>query len=219
LHAALFGSTARHRAVVNLGGIANVTDLPPRGPVRGFDTGPGNTLLDAWCERHTGARYDRDGAWAATGTPSTELLRALKADPYFALLPPKSTGRDRFHLPWLEQALAGRQRELPAADVQRTLLALTAQTVADAITEHCPGAEEIVACGGGASNTALMRELETAVGPRRLTTSVDFGVPVNQVEALAFAWLARERLAGRAGNLPAVTGARGPRVLGAIYSS
>lgn len=219
LHAALFASTAQHRAVVNLGGIANVTDLPPHGPVRGFDTGPGNTLLDAWCERHTGARFDRDGAWAATGTPSTELLRAFKADPYFALPPPKSTGRDRFHLPWLQQALAGLQRELSPADVQRTLLALTAQTVADAITEHCHGAEEIVACGGGANNTALMRELETAVEPRRLTTTAAFGVPVNQVEALAFAWLARERLAGRTGNLPAVTGARGLRVLGAIYSA
>ena len=217
LHAALFGSADRHRVVVNLGGIANVTDLPSRGPVRGFDTGPGNTLLDAWCERHTGERFDRDGAWAATGAVSAELLRALKSDPYFALQPPKSTGRERFNLPWLEQALALLQRELRPADVQRTLLALTAQTIVDAVVEYCRDAQEILACGGGANNAALMRELAATIGPRKLTTTATLGVPVNQVEALAFAWLARETLAGRAGNLPAVTGACGPRVLGAIY--
>jgi anhydro-N-acetylmuramic acid kinase len=217
LHAALFASADRHRVVVNLGGIANVTDLPLRGPVRGFDTGPGNTLLDAWCERHTSERFDRDGAWATTGTVSAELLRALKEDAYFALAPPKSTGRDHFHLPWLELGLARLQRELRPVDVQRTLLALTAQTIAEAIAEHCSDANEILACGGGANNAALMRELEKEIGTRRLTTTASFGLPVTQVEALAFAWLARETLAGRAGNLPTVTGARGPRVLGAIY--
>jgi anhydro-N-acetylmuramic acid kinase len=217
LHAALFADAAYHRAVVNLGGIANVTDLPPRGPVRGFDTGPGNTLLDAWCERYTAARFDRDGAWGSTGRVIAELLAALKADAYFALEPPKSTGRDRFHLAWLEQHVARLQAAPRPEDVQRTLIALTAESVADAIAAHCVGVTEVLACGGGADNTALMRALERALAPRRLATTATLGVPVHEVEALAFAWLAREALAGRAASLPAVTGARGPRVLGAIY--
>jgi anhydro-N-acetylmuramic acid kinase len=217
LHAALFAAAERHRVIVNLGGIANITYLSPNAPVRGFDTGPGNTLLDAWCERHTGAQFDRDGAWGATGGVIAGLLSVLKADPYFALAPPKSTGRDRFHMTWLEQRVASLQGPARPVDVQRTLLALTAQTIADAIAAHCGGATEILACGGGANNVALMRELEEALGVRRLATTATLGVPVNEVEALAFAWLAREALACRAASLPAVTGARGSRVLGAIY--
>ena len=217
LHAALFRASDRHRAVVNLGGIANVTDLPPAGPVHGFDTGPGNTLLDAWCERHTGAPFDRDGAWAATGTVHALLLTALESDPYFALPPPKSTGRDHFNLAWLDRRMAALPRAPAPSDVQRTLLALTARTIAQAITRSCGDASEVLVCGGGAHNVALRSELESALAPRSMTTTASFGVPVNQVEALAFAWLAREALAGRPGNLPSVTGARGPRVLGAIY--
>ncbi len=217
LHAALFAVADRHRVIVNLGGIANITDLPPRGAVRGFDTGPGNTLLDAWCERHTGAPFDRDGGWAATGRLHAELLGALKADAYFTRPPPKSTGRDQFHLPWLERHLAPLQPVPGPADVQRTLLALTAQTIADAIAAHCSGAVEVLICGGGANSAALRSELEAAVAPRRVATTATLGIPVGEVEALAFAWLAREALAGRAASLPAVTGARGSRVLGAIY--
>lgn len=216
-HAALFAVANRHRAVVNLGGIANVTDLPPEGRVRGFDTGPGNTLLDAWCERHTGARFDRDGAWGAAGRVIPALLTAFKADPYFALDPPKSTGRDRFRTEWLEQHLALLPRPAPPVDVQRTLMALTAESVADAIAAHCGEVSEVLACGGGANNAALMRALESALLPRRLASTASLGVPVQEVEALAFAWLAREALAGRAAGLPTVTGARGPRVLGAVY--
>ena len=219
LHAALFAAADCHRAIVNLGGIANVTDLPPGGSVRGFDTGPGNTLLDAWCERHTGEPFDRDGAWAASGVVIEGLLDAMKADPYFALAPPKSTGRDRFHMEWLERHLVRMRAPPRPADVQRTLLVLTGQTVAEAITRHCGGAREVLACGGGAHNAALMRELEGALGTRRFATTATLGIPVDQVEALAFAWLARETLARRAGNLPAVTGARGPRVLGAVYAA
>lgn len=216
-HAALFAAVDRHRAVVNLGGIANITDLPPRGYVRGFDTGPGNTLLDVWCERHTGAPFDRDGAWGSTGRVIGALLAAFKADAYFALAPPKSTGRDRFHMAWLERHVALLQEPVRAVDVQRTLMALTAESVADAIATHCSDVSEVLVCGGGANNTALMRALETALLPRRLISTAALGVPVHEVEALAFAWLAREALAGRAAGLPAVTGARGPRVLGAIY--
>jgi anhydro-N-acetylmuramic acid kinase len=214
LHAALFRDAARHRVVLNIGGIANITDLPPEGSVRGFDTGPGNTLLDAWCARHRGEAFDRDGAWAATGRPIAALLEALRADPYFALPPPKSTGRDHFNLRWVESRL---QTSYAPADVQRSLLALTSATIADAVMRHCPGASEVVVCGGGAHNVALLRELARDLGGRALATTEAYGVPVGDVEALAFAWLARESLAGRPGNLPAVTGARGARVLGAVY--
>lgn len=213
-HAALFGAADRHRVIVNIGGIANITDLPPEGPVRGFDTGPGNTLLDAWSELHTGQSFDRDGAWGARGNVIATLLSALHADPYFALPPPKSTGRDRFNLRWLQRRVSA---TLAPADVQRTLTALTAQTIAAAIVSHCADATEILVCGGGARNLTLMRDLAAALHPRVLTTTAAHGVPVNEVEALAFAWLAREALAGRPGNLPAVTGARGLRVLGSIY--
>jgi anhydro-N-acetylmuramic acid kinase len=217
LHAAVFAAADRHRAVVNLGGMGNVTELPPGGPVRGFDTGPGNTLLDAWCERHTGAAFDRDGAWGAGGVIIAPLLAAFKADAYFALAPPKSTGRDRFHLRWVERHLASLQAPARPVDVQRTLMALTAQTIAEAIAAHCGAVTEVLACGGGANNAALMRELQAALLPRRLTSTATAGIPVQAVEALAFAWLAREALAGRAAGMPSVTGARGPRLLGAVY--
>src|SRR5215471_5001157 len=138
-HATIFGSRDAHRVVINLGGIANITDLPLRGDVRGFDTGPGNTLLDAWCERHTGKPFDRDGAWAASGQVIGELLDALEADPYFKLPPPKSTGRDYFNLGWLERHLAPSHAP---ADVQRTLVALTASTIASAVIAHCKSATE-----------------------------------------------------------------------------
>jgi anhydro-N-acetylmuramic acid kinase len=213
-HAVLFGNSGKHRAVVNLGGIANITDLPPGATVRGFDTGPGNTLLDAWCERHLGQAYDRDGAWAARGRVITRLLSELETDPYFALPPPKSTGRDYFNLSWLEPHL---QLSYEAVDVERTLAALTARTIAVAAAAHCGDASEFLFCGGGANNRLLMEEIALVLAPRRVCTTAEYGVPVNEVEALAFAWLARETLSGRAGSLPSVTGARGARVLGAIY--
>jgi anhydro-N-acetylmuramic acid kinase len=213
-HAAVLALADRHRVVINVGGIANVTDLPPGGPVRGFDTGPGNTLMDAWCERHTGQPFDRNGAWGGGGRTIPELLRALRADPYFALPPPKSTGRDHFHLRWLGKYV---RESYSVQDVQRTLAALTAQTIAAAIDQHCAGAAEVLVCGGGAQNAVLMGELEVLLAPRRLATTAAHGIAINEVEALAFAWLAREALAGRPGNVPSVTGARGPRILGAIY--
>jgi anhydro-N-acetylmuramic acid kinase len=213
-HAAVFALPDTHRVIINIGGIANLTDLPPGGPVRGFDTGPGNTLLDAWCERHTGQPYDRNGAWGGTGKVIPALLRKLRAEPYFVLPPPKSTGRDRFHLRWLEKHLVA---SYPAQDVQRTLMALTAQSIADAVTGYCAGAKEALVCGGGAQNGVLMSELGLKLAPRRFSTTAAHGIAINEVEALAFAWLAREALAGRPGNIPAVTGARGARILGAIY--
>ena len=207
-HAAVFqGDEAR--AVVNIGGIANVTLLPAKGapePVRGFDTGPGNTLLDAWCERQTGCAYDEGGRWAASGRVDASLLDILLADPYFLQPGPKSTGRERFHLAWLDAALARQRTAMAPEDVQATLTALTARTIAQAV-----GDWPLFVCGGGVFNAALMRQL-----PKARSTAV-LGVDPMQVEALAFAWLARQCFASEAGNLPAVTGAAGPRVLGAVY--
>jgi anhydro-N-acetylmuramic acid kinase len=213
-HAALFGGDV-HRVVINVGGIANITDLPPAGPVRGFDTGPGNALLDLWHARHRSGTFDDDGAWAASGRVDAALLDDFQAEPYFARTPPKSTGRDLFHAAWLDARLEG--SKLASADVQATLLALTAGTIATAIRTECAGAAEILVCGGGANNSALMAALGRELAPRIVATTAQYGVAVEHVEALAFAWLAREALAGRPGNLAAVTGARGPRVLGAIY--
>lgn len=216
-HAALFGDPAVHRVVVNVGGIANVTDLPPGGLVRGFDTGPGNVLCDLWHAEHRGGPFDENGAWAASGRPVAVLLDAMLRDEYFAMPPPKSTGRDRFHSAWLDEHLARHAPDAAPPDVQATLVELTARTIADAVRRHAAPAQDVLVCGGGARNASLMRVLSRELAPRRVAPTSEHGVAVDHVEALAFAWLARETLAGRPGNLPAVTGAAGPRVLGAIH--
>jgi anhydro-N-acetylmuramic acid kinase len=201
--------------VLNLGGIANITVLAADGRVSGFDTGPANGLLDAWHLRQHGEPFDRDGTYATTGRVDTGLLDVLLADPYFALPPPKSTGREYFHLDWL--AARAPLAALDPADVQATLLELTARSVVAAIAQHAPQAEEVLACGGGVHNGALMRRLGELLAPRVLQSTARFGIDPDFLEATAFAWLARQRLLGLPGNLPAVTGARGPRVLGALY--
>ena len=216
-HAALFRRHDRHRVIVNIGGIANITDLPPAGAVSGFDTGPGNVLLDQWCARNRGDPFDAQGQWAATGEADPKVLQALLDEPYFAAPPPKSTHRDKFNITWLKQKLDAAGFRGDSENVQATLVALTARTIADGIRRQAPTATEVLVAGGGANNVTLMRALAEELKPRKVTTTAAEGVPVEQVEALAFAWLARECLAGRPGNLPAVTGARGPRVLGAIY--
>jgi anhydro-N-acetylmuramic acid kinase len=217
LHAMLLARPGHTRVVLNLGGIANITVLAADGGVSGFDTGPANGLLDAWCLRHCGEAFDRDGGFAARGKVDQELLAALLADDYFALAPPKSTGREHFHLGWL--ATHPRSIALDPADVQATLLELTAQSVASAIAEHASTAGEVFACGGGVHNGVLMHRLEQLLSPRTLCSTANHGIDPDFLEATAFAWLARQRLLGLPGNLPAVTGARGPRVLGAIYSA
>jgi anhydro-N-acetylmuramic acid kinase len=215
LHAALLSSPDEDRAVLNLGGIANLTLLPADGTsVRGFDTGPANGLMDAWCLRHTGAHYDRGGAFAQTGRIDAALLARLLDDPYFALPPPKSTGRDHFHLDWLEARRVG--DESPA-DVQATLLALTARSIADALRATLPGAARVIGCGGGVHNPALMRALADAMPGVAIESTAAHGIDPDMVEALGFAWLARQTVLGRPGNLPSVTGATGPRVLGAVH--
>jgi len=216
-HAALFAMPDRHRVVANIGGIANITDLPAKGSVRGFDTGPGNVLLDLWSLRHRNVPYDDAGAWATSGHVDPALLAALLAEPFFAASPPKSTGRDLFNAAWLDRQLAQANWRGRAQDVQATLTALTARTLADAIRAHAAHADEVLACGGGVRNTALMAMLAAELPTMSVVTTDTLGVASGHVEALAFAWIARETIAGRAGNLPAVTGAKGPRVLGAIY--
>jgi anhydro-N-acetylmuramic acid kinase len=200
--------------IANVGGIANVTDLRPGAPVHGFDTGPGNVLIDAWAARHLGAPYDRDGAWAASGTIVDALLAAMMADPYFAAPPPKSTGRDYFNDGWLSRFALERQAP---QDVQATLTALSAAAIAGAIDLFCGGADELLVCGGGAYNACLMRELGARLPGTRVATTASAGVDPDWVEAMAFAWLARQAVRGETGSLPEVTGAGGPRVLGAIY--
>ena len=217
LHAMLLGRPGVSRVVLNLGGIANITVLDGDGNVLGFDTGPANGLLDAWCQRHRGEPFDRDGLFAASGRVDQPLLDAMLADPYFSLPPPKSTGREYFHLAWL--AAHAQLGSLSAADVQATLLELTVRSIAAAIVQQAPFAEEVLACGGGVHNGALMRRLGDVLAPRAVLSTSHYGVDPDFLEATAFAWLARQRLLGLPGNLPAVTGARGPRVLGAIYSA
>jgi anhydro-N-acetylmuramic acid kinase len=213
-HLACFAAADRHRVVANIGGIANVTDLAPGARARGFDTGPGNALIDAWVSRHLGTAYDRDGAWAAAGAAVQPLLAEMLADPYFAAPPPKSTGRDRFNEQWVA---AFKPERFAPKDVQATLTALTAATIVRAIEGFCSGADELLVCGGGAHNACLMGHLRAGLSGVRVGTTADAGVDPDWVEAMAFAWLARQALAGAPGNLPEVTGAKGPRVLGAIY--
>lgn len=214
-HAALLGSSNEDRAALNLGGIANFTLLPAAGDVRGFDTGPANALLDAWCERHTGRPYDADGAFAASGQVNPTLLARLLADPWFALPPPKSTGREHFHLDWLQARME--DTSLAPADVQATLLDLTARTIADALHMSQPDTRRVLACGGGVRNPVLMARLAAYLPQAVVESTAAHGLDPDYVEAMGFAWLARETLAGRPGNLPAVTGASGRRVLGTVY--
>ena len=216
LHAALLHDAGEDRAVLNLGGIANLTLLPAaaEAPVRGFDTGPANALMDAWCLHHHGTDFDRDGAFARSGRVDAALLAGLLDDAWFAQPPPKSTGRDQFHLGWVEARLAG--HEAPA-DVQATLVARTARSVADALHATQPSTRRVIACGGGVHNPALMQALAAELPEAVVESTAAHGLDPDHVEAMGFAWLARQTLLGLPGNLPSVTGAAGPRVLGGIY--
>jgi anhydro-N-acetylmuramic acid kinase len=213
-HRAVFGAADADVAVLNLGGIGNLSLLFADGRTGGFDCGPANCLMDGWIARHRGLAYDADGAWAATGRVLPALLAALLAEPYFSLPPPKSTGRDLFHLAWLDAKLTP---GLAPEDVQATLLELSARSAADDLKAQMPGAKTLIACGGGALNGRLMQRLRDLLPGVAVQTSAERGLPVDQVEAAAFAWLAHCFVEHRPGNLPAVTGAAGPRLLGALY--
>ncbi len=213
-HAALLRSPDEDRAVLNLGGIANFTLLPVQGDVRGFDTGPANALLDAWCMQHTGRSFDAAGAFARQGHVDDALLARMLEEPWFALPPPKSSGREQFHLAWLQPRLAGGER---VEDVQATLLELSAASIADALRATQPRTRRVLACGGGVHNPLLLERIAARLPDAAVESTGAYGLDPDFVEAMAFAWLARETLAGRPGNLPAVTGASGPRVLGVVY--
>lgn len=203
-----------HRVIVNIGGISNLTDLALDKPATGFDCGPGNLLMDAWCRRHLGKPYDDGGSWAASGNVLPELLERLLAETYFALPPPKSSGRDLFNVAWLESKLQGGER---AENIQATLLELTCRSIALAIQNHCHGATEIYLCGGGARNQALHKRMESLLPASRVQSTDTLGVDGDYLEAIAFAWLAQQALHGIPANLPQVTGAKHPCILGAVY--
>ena len=213
-HSAWFRSPRRHRVIVNVGGMANLTDLPRSGPVTGFDTGPGNVLLDAWTLRHFDRDFDRSGRIAARGEPVARLLKVLLADPYFRKPPPKSTGRDRFNLGWLRRYGTGR---LDPKDVQATLAELTARSIGNAVEGYCAGAEELYLCGGGARNVDLVSRIRRAMPGIVVASTELLGIHPDWVEAAAFAWLAQRALQQEPGSIPRVTGADAERVLGAIY--
>ncbi|MBH1479970.1 anhydro-N-acetylmuramic acid kinase [Stenotrophomonas maltophilia] len=214
-HLGMLGTADEDRAVLNLGGIANLTLIPREGAVRGFDTGPANALMDAWCQRHTGRTFDADGAYAASGAVDEGLLAGWRSEPWFDLPPPKSTGREQFHLAWAEAHMG--EGEYAAADVQATLLELTVATVADALLAQQPQTRRLLVCGGGVRNRQLMKRLAARLPEVQVESSAMHGLDPEYVEAMGFAWLAQRTMDGLAGNLPSVTGANGPRILGAIH--
>jgi anhydro-N-acetylmuramic acid kinase len=218
-HQGVFGQAGRTTLVLNIGGIANLSVLGADGAVQGFDCGPGNALMDGWCQRHTGQPYDDGGRWAASGQVQQPLLQRLLAEPFFAQQPPKSTGRDLFHADWLATQLATTPEAAAAtaADIQATLTELTAASCADAVRRWGRDGSTLLVCGGGALNTHLMQRIAALLPGVQVGSTAERGLPPLEVEAAAFAWLARQCLRGLPGNLPAVTGACGPRVLGAIY--
>lgn len=219
-HGAVFRSAGKERVILNIGGIANITLLPAdQGhAVSGFDTGPGNALMDGWALEHLGTPRDEDGHWAASGTVNNHLLTALLDDPYFSLPPPKSTGREHFNLDWLREAMGNAgMKNLPPQDVQATLCELTATSITQSISDFAPRARQILICGGGVHNKALFQRIVALNNTREIAPTTAFGIDPDWVEAMAFAWLAKRTLEGKPGNLPSVTGARREVVLGGIY--
>jgi anhydro-N-acetylmuramic acid kinase len=213
-HDGVFRAKNETRVVVNIGGIANISVLDKDKPVWGFDCGPGNCLMDAWNEKHRRGRFDGDGAWAASGQVLGPLSTHLLREKYLLQSPPKSTGRDLFNLQWLDQQLNGNENP---ADVQATLLDLTATSIANDITRFAPECDRVLICGGGAQNSALMRRIAEKIPNAKMDKTDAFGVPAQQVEALAFAWLAKQAIEHRAVDLRTTTGARHAAILGAIY--
>ncbi len=203
-----------HRVAVNIGGISNLTNLPPGSPATGFDCGPGNMLMDSWCMRHLGKPYDDNGAWAASGNVLPALLKQMLSEPFFTLPPPRSSGRDLFNMGWLLGKLQGGEA---AADVQATLLELTCRTIAQSIQQNCAGAREIYLCGGGAHNQALRSRLAALLPDCIVQTTNAIGVDSDYLEAIAFAWLAQQTMHGKPANLPLATGAKHSCILGAVY--
>lgn len=219
-HQYIFASEKINRIIVNIGGIANITCLIPNAPFLGFDTGPGNVLIDSWAQQHLSMPCDKDGAWAAQGEINHQFLKHLLGDPYFQLSPPKSTGRELFNLHWLENKLKNFSTTLSTIDVQATLTQLTAQSIINAIRLHCTNCTrgELIICGGGAHNQTLMKMLNKLAAPDFIVnTTAQYGIDPDWIEAMAFAWLAKQTLHRQPGNHPAITGAKQFAVLGGIY--
>lgn len=213
-HQAAFGSPVKNRAIVNIGGITNISYLHQSGSVSGFDTGPGNLLLDGWVKRQLGKSYDANGSWSSNGRVNKALLEKMVADPYFTLSPPKSTGRDLFNDQWLNGHMP---EEINQEDVARTLVELTATTLCQSLKQHCGDFEELYICGGGAHNSLLIDRIKQLLPDTPVLLTDALGIDADWVEAAAFAWLAQQTMEHKPGNLPSATGANGPRILGAIY--
>lgn len=216
-HQAAFSSAETDRAIINIGGMANISILLKDGSYRGFDTGPGNVLMDAWAQQHINQHFDQDGQWALSGSPQATLLKHWMQHPFVQAEPPKSTGREEFNLGFLQDSLASTNSLANPADVQATLLAFTAQSIADAIQRHASTCQEIYVCGGGAQNGALMDTLARQLPNHQIATTETLGIAPQWVEAAAFAWLAQQTLARKPGNAPSVTGAKKSVILGGIY--
>ncbi len=223
-HQAVFADKQINRAIINIGGIANITylggtepnDLSQAGRVYGFDSGPGNMLIDAWIKHHKNLSYDANGDWASTGQVVASLLSKMLTEPYFSLPPPKSTGRDLFNEAWLQQKVPKDSTFRPQ-DVAHTLVALTAHSIYNALRQHCSPFDEVYVCGGGAHNNLLIQHLQTLLGDTKCDSTERLGIGVDWVEAIAFAWLAKQCILKKTANLAEVTGAEGARILGAIY--
>tara|TARA_B100000686_G_scaffold353275_1_gene458241 strand:+ start:2465 stop:3592 length:1128 start_codon:yes stop_codon:yes gene_type:complete len=215
-HQLLFQDQKINRAIVNIGGISNITNLSSNKKIIGFDCGPGNLLMDAWCQRHLKTAYDNNGIWAESGDVIPELLRELMSLEFFSSPPPKSTGREMFNLSWLESHLSGNERN---KDVQATLLQLTCTTITNAILKWLPDISEVYLCGGGARNTALSSKIRASLLDRKVALTDTLGMDADWLEAFSFAWLAKQTIHGLPGNLPSVTNAKGERILGAIYQA
>ena len=218
-HEAVFRLNDRNRVILNIGGIANITVLPanPAGKVSGYDTGPGNTLMDGWIKKQQRKNKDDSGRWAASGVVDEGLLSRMLKDPYFRKMPPKSTGREYFNLAWLDKVLKKHKSRIAAKHVQATLCELTARSISDAIHEHAPRTDEVLVCGGGVHNLALMLRLQMLMGAIRVVSTEEFSTDPDFVEAIAFAWMAKRTLEHKAGNIPSVTGARHEVILGGVY--
>lgn len=219
-HHQVFSDASENRVVLNIGGMSNITLLPAAGggEITGFDTGPGNVLLDAWIRKHSTASYDAAGEWARTGAVHSGLLQQLREAAFFTLEPPKSTGREAFNLPWLEDTLRAFSAIAPQ-DVQATLVALTVTTIADAILSHAENPQRILVCGGGVHNSFMMEQLRHSLPKASIESTEQYGVLPDWVEAMAFAWFARQALGKCPSNLPAVTGAEKAVILGGIYQA
>lgn len=218
-HAEVLQSSDEERVILNLGGIANITKLPKNKnePIVGFDTGPANTLMDVWAQKHLNKPYDENGAWAQSGKSNLDLLEIMLGDGYFSAMPPKSTGREHFNLECLEHCLDIYDKPITSENVQATLLSLTIHSIADSIDTWCPQSETVLLCGGGSENKYLVKQLKNILEGKKLQTTNDYGVPTKWMEAMAFAWLAKLNIENKPGNIPSVTGADKFVVLGSCY--